>query len=106
MTRIKICWILFTFSALILAMPQPELVTLDSFIRQIRQLERKPSGPVDFVKQAEAALHSTGKILTLIDWAYETNITEFHKTQKLAFKVCELNCTISKKKYVLEANHS
>ena len=54
---------------------------------EIRQLERTPTNANDFVKQAEFALHSTGKILTVIDWAYETNITDSNRKQKLGFKV-------------------
>ena len=95
MTRIKIlflCAILTNFLQLYKAIPQQsDLFTLDGFIRQIRQLERvgerTPTNPNDFVRQAEFALHSTGKILTLIDWAYETNITDSNRKQKLGFKV-------------------
>ena len=92
MTRIKIlflCAILTTFLQFYKAIPQqqPDLYTLDGFIRQIRQLERTPTNANDFVKQAEFALHSTGKILTVIDWAYETNITDNNRKQKLGFKV-------------------
>ena len=92
MSRIKIlflCAILTNFLQLYKAIPQqqPDLYTLDGFIRQIRQLERTPTNANDFVKQAEFALHSTGKILTVIDWAYETNITDSNRKQKLGFKV-------------------
>ena len=92
MTRIKIlflCAILTNFLQFYKAIPQqqPDLYTLDGFIRQIRQLERTPTNANDFVKQAEFALHSTGKILTVIDWAYETNITDNNRKQKLGFKV-------------------
>ena len=91
MSRIKIlflCAILTNFLQLYKAIPQQsDLFTLDGFIRQIRQLERTPTNANDFVKQAEMALHSTGKILTVIDWAYETNITDSNRKQKLGFKV-------------------
>jgi hypothetical protein len=89
MTWIKILFLCAILSKAITQ--QPDLFTLDGFIRQIRQLERvgerTPTNANDFVKQAEFALHSTGKILTVIDWAYETNITDKNRKQKLGFKV-------------------
>ena len=65
------------------------IMHFDGFFRQIRQFpfEVTPESPEDFIKHAEMALFTTGKIFTLIDWAYETNLTESNRNSKTAFKV-------------------
>ena len=90
--------LLLTFHFLLPTMTLSEIPHFDGFFRQIRILdvEATPTNPKDFIMHAEMALHTTGKILTLIDWSYETNLTDTNKKSKIAFKVCT-NLSIARK---------
>ena len=41
----------------------------------------------NFVKMAEAELHEARKILRVIEWAYDSNITDYNEKRKLENKV-------------------
>ena len=91
MAGIKICAILLlTFHYSVPLVSMSETPNFDTFLqRQIKQVTYDYSKikPDVFIMQAELALFSTGKLLTVIDWAYETNLTDTNRQAKLGFKV-------------------
>lgn len=53
----------------------------------LAQVTRIAGDPDQFVFYVESALHHTSKLMVLLDWTYESNITDYNEEQKLRFKV-------------------
>ena len=92
MAGIKICAIfVLTLYNSVPLVSMSETPNFDTFLqRQIKQVttyDYSKIKPDVFIMQAELALFSTGKLLTVIDWAYETNLTDTNRNSKTAFKV-------------------